>query len=985
MQKLLFLFFILPLFSSAQTIQRKFTQKDGLSSYNVRSIVKDNNGFLWISTQDGLNKFDGNAFETFTKDKLDNRKRIDFTDCRSLYIDSVSNQLWVMGSEFGINLIDCNTSTVISRFPISLVNKNSFIICFYKAGNSFWIGTSQGLYSFNTVTKTYTHHNIAAYTNNELRIEKIGLDAFQNLWIGVNNYGALVIDCVTQKVKKAFPLQTLGFSKSDFAFTALFFYKNLLTIGSFQNAATIQYDNDYNIITQVASPLNSATGVRGIFSVGNKIYQPANGLYVLDEGLNKLRQIKNQSTDSEDWLKSINTITPVDDHVLAFGCNDGVLLYNITTPSVMPVRNNLAVFKDKLSHIYNIEQYNNKELMVASERGLFVMRDQEIAHTIAVDAAFFHILKLADNLCIVSNKSGIKLCKGYNLYSLTSMYPEFKGYEDYQLNAIISYNTDTAILSTENGHGLLVWDRKKHLITPINTDTKPFYTKSNTLNTIFKDSEDRIWALSDYAISLLNFKRKETRILEYQNEKSTTAMGLYFDMAEPTKSEYWINCYGNGLIILNDKLKLIKKISAQNGISNNGLYKIFSYKNLLLTTSNNGLSFIDKQTHKIANLYSESDDIHGNAFEEACGRLVNNTAYVGGINGYTAIDLEKLRTNLRPPVFYFTQIITNANNASRDTSNLFLSFLEIPNNVTQTKIYFRGLNYENPARVTYAYRIKQLGNEWISVGTQNFIDLIGTKPNTYNLEVKSANEDGVESESKILTLRFLPKWYQTLLFKILLLLSIAGILYLLYSFRVRQLQKIINVRKKISSDLHDDLSSTLSSINMYSESAQMQPNNPIFVASIRENTREVLEKLDDIVWATNPKNDKFSNLIERMDGFARPLLQSKNIRFVFDHGVFTDGISISENTRQSLFLIFKEAINNICKYAQCNTCTVTLALENRLLLCSIIDDGIGFDSTLPTDRNGLLNMRERVKVLKGKINIQSALHAGTTIALELPA
>ena len=122
-----------------------------------------------------------------------------------------------------------------------------------------------------------------------------------------------------------------------------------------------------------------------------------------------------------------------------------------------------------------------------------------------------------------------------------------------------------------------------------------------------------------------------------------------------------------------------------------------------------------------------------------------------------------------------------------------------------------------------------------------------------------------------------------------------------------------------------------------------------------------------------------------MDGFARPLLQSKNIRFVFDHGVFTDGISISENSRQSLFLIFKEAINNICKYAQCKTCTVVLALENRQLVCSITDDGIGFDSTLPTDRNGLLNMRERVKALKGKIDIQSTLQSGTVIALQLPA
>ena len=171
---------------------------------------------------------------------------------------------------------------------------------------------------------------------------------------------------------------------------------------------------------------------------------------------------------------------------------------------------------------------------------------------------------------------------------------------------------------------------------------------------------------------------------------------------------------------------------------------------------------------------------------------------------------------------------------------------------------------------------------------------------------------------------------------------------------------------------------------MYSQIAQLQTNDPTYAASIQENTREVLEKLDDIVWATNPKNDKLGNLTERMDSFARPLLQAKGIEFNFEPDIKMQSSRLEENTRQNLFLIYKEAINNICKYAQCKTCTVSLFIKSKQIFCTITDDGIGFDTTLPSERNGLLNMKLRVNQLKGKINISSVVGEGTLIHIQLP-
>jgi signal transduction histidine kinase len=215
-------------------------------------------------------------------------------------------------------------------------------------------------------------------------------------------------------------------------------------------------------------------------------------------------------------------------------------------------------------------------------------------------------------------------------------------------------------------------------------------------------------------------------------------------------------------------------------------------------------------------------------------------------------------------------------------------------------------------------------------------------------------------------------------------LSIAGLLYILYSFRIRQLKKVLAVRKKISSDLHDDIGSTLSTINMYSQVAQLQPNSMEHIANIQENTKEVLEKLDDIVWATNPKNDQVKNLVERLDNFAKPLLNAKQIQFTFTYNTAISTTKIPENTRQNLYLICKEAINNIAKYAQAKNCILQLTIKNKTIYCSIIDDGIGFDTNQATERNGILNMQLRTQQLKGSFHISSQLNKGTTIELQLP-
>ena len=237
---------------------------------------------------------------------------------------------------------------------------------------------------------------------------------------------------------------------------------------------------------------------------------------------------------------------------------------------------------------------------------------------------------------------------------------------------------------------------------------------------------------------------------------------------------------------------------------------------------------------------------------------------------------------------------------------------------------------------------------------------------------------------KFLILHIDPKWHQTNAFKLLLILVVAFVLLLLYNFRIRQLKKVFQVRQKISQNLHDDIGSTLSAISLYTQVAKLKDNDNSAINNIDQNTKEVLEKLDDIVWATNPKNDKIKNLVNRMEGFAKPLLNASNIEFNFTHIDNMDDHKIGEATRQGLFIMFKETLNNVLKHAQCNTCTIRLTQKNKMICYVITDDGIGFDPSQPTQRNGLINLKLRVHELNGKLSISSLPGNGTTISIQLP-
>jgi signal transduction histidine kinase len=207
------------------------------------------------------------------------------------------------------------------------------------------------------------------------------------------------------------------------------------------------------------------------------------------------------------------------------------------------------------------------------------------------------------------------------------------------------------------------------------------------------------------------------------------------------------------------------------------------------------------------------------------------------------------------------------------------------------------------------------------------------------------------------------------------------------------------LRSKIARDLHDNMGSALSSISVYGQIAkvynQQQRKEDLeqTLNKINETSSEMITEMNDIVWAINPRNDNMDAILQRMESFAKPLLASKNISFNFQYYAGILNFHLEVTKRKNFFLIFKEAINNAVKYADCTHVSVQIKHSDNHFNMTISDNGKGFSITNSSEGiklldgnrgNGLRNMQLRAAEMKGTLSLKSQPGEGTSVELDFP-
>jgi signal transduction histidine kinase/ligand-binding sensor domain-containing protein len=329
------------------------------------------------------------------------------------------------------------------------------------------------------------------------------------------------------------------------------------------------------------------------------------------------------------------------------------------------------------------------------------------------------------------------------------------------------------------------------------------------------------------------------------------------------------------------------------------------------------------------------------------------------------------------------------------------SVLEIAPGPRKVGFQFTAPSFVAPASLRFRDKLEGLDKDWVDLGTQRRVTYTRLPPGRYSFHVTACNYEGKWNEvGDEISFEIRPFFWQTLTFKILFAALIPVGLFGLARYvsarryrrellRLQQEAALNRERARIAKDIHDDLGASLTQISLLSElaSRNLRPKDSMThpIGKLAETARQAFASLDEIVWAVNPRNDTLANLLDYLAQFALDFLSATHIRCRLDFPTRPPEQSVPSQTRHTLYLVTREALNNVVKHARASEIHLHADVTDNTLRLTIEDDGIGFE--FPANKpeaDGLANMRQRLNDIGGKFELASNPGSGTKIFIEIP-
>jgi two-component sensor histidine kinase len=430
---------------------------------------------------------------------------------------------------------------------------------------------------------------------------------------------------------------------------------------------------------------------------------------------------------------------------------------------------------------------------------------------------------------------------------------------------------------------------------------------------------------------------------------------------------------------------VVKNIDVEDGLSSNTVLSVVSDKeeNIYLSTF--------KGVNILYNLSSDSFFIRtitqkdGLAADD-CNREASllddeGNLWFGTERGVSIYNPEKDNPVTTSPKIYITGLQIYNHNYPMD------KFLENPV-LSYDKNYlnfiYTGINLSSPEKIKFKYLLSGIDIEWVE-NNDNAVQYTNLDDGEYVFQVKAGNEWGYWSEPAKISFIINPAWWETWWFYLLVIISLASLLIFIISYRYKHLLAIEKVRLKISTDLHDDIGAGLSELSFLGEIIKHKlPESASSLVKkeltkIGEVSRGLINSMSDIVWLVTPKTDSLFDLIVRLRDLYADVITDRNISFEVKNLEGLKKVSLKMESRQHIYLIFKEAINNCLKHSNFKNIILTINQSGNKIIIKLRDDGRGFNEGKYFAGNGLKNIKERAKLIGGHISITSSPSNGCTI------
>jgi ligand-binding sensor domain-containing protein/two-component sensor histidine kinase len=306
----------------------------------------------------------------------------------------------------------------------------------------------------------------------------------------------------------------------------------------------------------------------------------------------------------------------------------------------------------------------------------------------------------------------------------------------------------------------------------------------------------------------------------------------------------------------------------------------------------------------------------------------------------------------------------------------------------QLQVDYSGLSFA-PDGVRYQYKLEPADNDWSTPTEHRTVNYSSLPSGDYQFSVRLITDELAISDPAVMRFTVLAPVWQRWWFRLLILICFLTVLYWLHRVRTMRLLELERVRTRIAGDLHDDIGSGLSQIAILAEVAHRKVNGAgaeleSALSKIGSVSRELTESMSDIVWSINPRRDHLADLVQRMRRFATDLLAGGDIDFHFRVSLPHQAIQLPADLRRELYLVFKEAVNNIVRHSKCTRADIAISIDHGRLDLRIEDNGIGIGDRRDDGGNGLDSMIQRARRIHARIKLENRAHGGASVIIQAP-
>ncbi|MDM8559806.1 two-component regulator propeller domain-containing protein [Candidatus Parabeggiatoa sp. HSG14] len=1061
----------------AQQQEIKFehlSRKDGLSQSTVYAILQDNQGFMWFGTQDGLNKYDGYTFTHYRHDPQ-NPDSLGNSFIYTIYEDS-KGDVWIGTDGGGLDKYDRQRDKFIhyrhdSQNPNSL-SSDTVLSIYEDFKGILWISTYNGLNKFDRDQNKFVHYQNDPQNPESLSSDavwRIYEDSTHTLWIGADSAGLNKFNREQNKFVRYQNDPKNPDSLSNDHVSAIYEDSaGKLWIGT-SGGGLNQFNREQNtFVHYVYDPQNpdslSNDIIWSIFedSIGNLwigtddglnqfnreqnrfvhyFYDPSNpnslsnnyvmsiyedragALWIGTDGgsLNKFDRLKDKfihySHDPQNPNSlSHNTISSIYEDstgVLWIGTLGGGL--NQFDPSRKKVTHYFYDPKNpnSLSHdeVWSIYEDHNKTLWVGTYGGGLNKFDRQ-------QNQFIHYR--------------------HNPVNPNSL-------SDDHVRAIYEDSTGTFWIGTREG--LNKFDRQSEKFVHYQNDPQiPNSLSGNSILSIYEDSTHRLW-IGTQEGGLNKFEREQNKFMSYlhdpQNSNSLSHNEV-FALHEDITGVLWIGTLGGGLNKFDPKTETFTHYREKDGLPNDVINGILedNQGNLWLST-NKGISQFNPTTATFRN-YDILDGLQNDEFRTAYYKNNRGELFFGGINGFNVFYPENITDNpYVPPIMItdfkiFNQPVTIGDNSPLQqhinvTQEITLSYKQ-----SFFSFEFAALNFLQPEKNEYAYKLVGLENEWNNSGTRRNAYYTSVPTGTYTFRVKGSNNDKIWNEDGTsIKITVLPPFWKTWWAYTFYVLAILVIIFNYIQIQRKKLyekQLELEREKEIAAQLKEtdrlkdeflantshELRTPLNGIIGLAESLIDGAAGPITqilhsnLSMIAGSGHRLLNLVNDILDFSKLKKQEFDLQIKTIDirsiaqvvlTLSQPLIGHKKVQLVNAIPSDLSQVNADENRVQQ---ILYNLVGNAIKFTESGTVEISAKIveggnSNSQLAITVSDTGIGIPEDKlgtifeafeqgdgSTSRNyggtglGLAVTQQLVQLHKGEMQVQSQVGKGSQFTFTLP-